>query len=87
VIAGDGSPELALDMTVAVGTTATALIGMSAGASSSRPQIGAASATVVADNNIMEEPEVIHGHPLLRAPGDVSPDEAMGTAQWALNQA
>jgi hypothetical protein len=33
------------------------------------------------------EPEVILGHPTLRAPRDVSLDEAMGTARWALTQA
>jgi hypothetical protein len=49
--------------------------------------MGAASTSAVASNDIVEELEVIHGHPLLRAPGDVSLDEAMGTAPWALNQA
>jgi hypothetical protein len=33
------------------------------------------------------EPEVILGHPMLRAPRDVSLDEAMGTARCALTQA
>jgi hypothetical protein len=33
------------------------------------------------------ELEVILGHPMLRAPGDVSLDEAMGTARWVLTQA
>jgi hypothetical protein len=33
------------------------------------------------------EPEVILGHSTLRAPGDVSLDEAMGMAHWALTQA
>jgi hypothetical protein len=33
------------------------------------------------------EPEVILGHPTLRAPGDVSLDEAMGMARWVLTQA
>jgi hypothetical protein len=32
------------------------------------------------------EPEVILGHPTLRAPEDVSLNEAMGTAHWALTQ-
>jgi hypothetical protein len=31
--------------------------------------------------------EVILGHPTVRAPGDVSLDEAMGIAHWALTQA
>jgi hypothetical protein len=35
----------------------------------------------------VEESRVILGHPMLRAPGDVSLDEAMGTARWALTQA
>jgi hypothetical protein len=35
----------------------------------------------------MEEPKVILGHPILRAPGDVSLDEVMGMAHWAVNQA
>jgi hypothetical protein len=33
------------------------------------------------------ELEVILGHPMLRALGDVSLDEAMGTAHWVLTQA
>jgi hypothetical protein len=33
------------------------------------------------------EPEVILGHPTLRAPGDLSLDEAIGTAHWAHTQA
>jgi hypothetical protein len=33
------------------------------------------------------EPEVILWHPTLRAPRDVSLDEAMGMARWALTQA
>jgi hypothetical protein len=49
--------------------------------------MGAASASVVNGDNIVEEPEVIHWHPLLRDPRGVSLDEAMGTAHWALNQA
>jgi hypothetical protein len=41
--------------------------------------MGAASALAVAHDDIVEH-EVIYGHTLLRAPGDVSLDEAMGTA-------
>jgi hypothetical protein len=55
-------------------------IGPSIGASSLHPQTGAATALAIADDDIVEEPEVALGHPLLRAPGDVSLDEAMGMA-------
>jgi hypothetical protein len=41
--------------------------------------MGAASALAVARDDIVEH-EVICGHTLLRASGDVSLDEAMGTA-------
>jgi hypothetical protein len=41
----------------------------------------------MADDGGSVEPEIILGHPTLRAPGDVSLDEAMGTAYWALTQA
>jgi hypothetical protein len=37
--------------------------------------------------DIMEESEVVLGHPLLRALGDVSLDEAMSMTHGALNQA
>jgi hypothetical protein len=44
--------------------------------------------TVAADDDVtVEEPGVILGHPMLRAPGDVSLDVDMGTARWALTQA
>jgi hypothetical protein len=49
--------------------------------------MGAASASVVDSDDILEGPEVICGHILLIDPGDISLDEAMGTAHWALNQA
>jgi hypothetical protein len=41
----------------------------------------------MADDDGAVEPEVILGHPMLRARGDVSLDEAMGTVRWALTQA
>jgi hypothetical protein len=41
----------------------------------------------MADDDGAVEHEVILGHPMLRAPGDVSLDEAMGTVRWALTQA
>jgi hypothetical protein len=63
-----------------MGMAAMALISSSAGASSSRPEMGAAFTTTFAGDDIMEEHEVSHGSPLLRALGDVSLDEAMGTS-------
>jgi hypothetical protein len=45
---------------------------------------GASSSTIAVDNGATVESEVILEHPTLRAPGDVSHDEAMGTAHWAL---
>jgi hypothetical protein len=56
-------------------------------ASSAGPSRGACFSTEMADDGSTGEPEVILGHPMLRAPGDVSFDEAMGTARWALTQA
>jgi hypothetical protein len=56
-------------------------------ASSTGPAGGASSSTVAADDGAAVESKVILGHPTLRAPGDVSLDEAMGTAHWALTQA
>jgi hypothetical protein len=78
-VTDDGSSTLVPDTTVVVS------IGPSVGASSPRPQMGATSASVVDGDDIVEEPEVVHVHPLLRAPGGLSLDEAMGTAHWALN--
>jgi hypothetical protein len=48
--------------------------------------MGVASTAVVAGDDIVEEFEVVQGHPLLRAPRDVSLGEAMGTTYWVLNQ-
>jgi hypothetical protein len=56
-------------------------------ASSTGPSGGACFSTKVADDGGAVDPEVILGHPTLRAPRDVSLDEAMGTARWALTQA
>jgi hypothetical protein len=39
------------------------------------------------DDIAVEEPGVILGHPTLRAPREISLDEAMGTTRWALTQA
>jgi hypothetical protein len=51
------------------------------------PTGGASSSTVAANDGAAVESEVILGHPMLRAPRDVSLDEAMGMAHWALTQA
>jgi G:T/U-mismatch repair DNA glycosylase len=47
----------------------------------------AAIALTGADDNTIEKPKVIMGHPGLRAPGTVSLSEAMGTTHFVLNQA
>jgi hypothetical protein len=48
---------------------------------------GTCFSTVEIDDGGAMEPEVILGHPTLRAPRDVSLDEAMGTTHWTLTQA
>jgi hypothetical protein len=63
----------------------TGLIGLTASAPSSPLQMADATASVGADDDTIEEPEVILVHPILRAPMDVSLSEAMGTTHWALN--
>jgi hypothetical protein len=45
-----------------------------------------ATASVGANDDAIEEHEVILGHPILRALRDVSFSEVMGTTHWALNQ-
>jgi hypothetical protein len=52
-----------------------------------QPQAADGSTTTGADETIMEELEAVLGHPPLRAPGDVSLDEVIGTVRWVLNQA
>jgi predicted HTH domain antitoxin len=47
----------------------------------------AATASASADDNIIEEPEVIMMHPGLRATGVVCLSEAMGMTHYVLNQA
>jgi hypothetical protein len=56
-------------------------------ASSVGPSGGMCFSIEAADDDSVVEPEVILGHPTLRALGDVSLNEAMGTAWWALTQA
>jgi hypothetical protein len=84
-VVGDGSlsPEVG---EVAIGIPAVST-GPSVCSSSPQPQMGAATTSTVVDDDIVEEPEVILGHPLLRAPWDVSLDEAVGMARWVLDQA
>jgi hypothetical protein len=48
---------------------------------------GACFSTETTDDGGAVEPNVILGHPMLRSPEDVSLDEAMGVAHWALTQA
>jgi hypothetical protein len=65
----------------------TALTSLAAGAPSPPPpQMAAATTSAGADDNAVEEPEVIMGHPDLRAPGAVSLSEAMGMTHFMLNQ-
>jgi hypothetical protein len=60
--------------------------GLAVGAPSSPPQVVATTASVGADDNAIEEPEVILGHPGHRAPGAISLSEVKGTTHFALNQ-
>jgi hypothetical protein len=46
----------------------------------------AATTSTWVDDNSVEEPEVIMGHPSLRVLGTVSLSEVMGTTHFALNQ-
>jgi hypothetical protein len=63
------------------------LTGPMVGAPSSPPHMGPTTAPTGDDDDVAEEPEVILGHLILRAPGDVSLSKAMGTTHWALNKA
>jgi hypothetical protein len=86
------------DTTAAVGATASlttgevatgspaASTGLTADAPSSPPWIAVATASVGADDNAIEEPKVIMGHPNPWALGQVSLSEVMGTGHFALNQ-
>jgi hypothetical protein len=71
------------DTNVTMGEMATGDLATSTG-----PVRGASPSTAVANDDVaVEESGVILGHPMRRAPGDVSLDEATGTAHWALTQA
>jgi hypothetical protein len=87
VVIGDGfsAPEVLRE-----GETNVMAGEMAAGdpAASTGPMRGASPSIIVDDNDIIvEESGVILGHPMLRAPRDVSLDEAMGTARLALTHA
>jgi hypothetical protein len=60
--------------------------GPMAGAPPSPPRMAATTSSMSADDNVVEEPEVIMGHPDLRAPGTISLFEVMGMTHFALNQ-
>jgi hypothetical protein len=94
---GDGVPALdtttmaeAMASLVTSGAGAgdpAASTGPTAGAPPSLPHMAAAITSMGADDNVVEEPEVIMGHPDLRAPGTVSLSKMMGMTHLALNQA
>jgi hypothetical protein len=52
--------------------------GLASGAPSSPPRMAAATASTGANNNAVEEPEVILGHPSLRALGGFLPLQGVG---------
>jgi hypothetical protein len=69
---------------VAVGGP-VALTGLAVGAPSSPPHMATVTALMDDDENAIEEPEVVMGHPGLRAPGDASLSEEMGTTHFVLH--
>jgi hypothetical protein len=93
VVAGsDGVPAPNTTTAAEAMVTSEAAIGdpaastnLVAGASSSPPRMATATASMSTDNNDVEEPEVIMGHPDLRVSGTVSLSEVMGTTHFALN--
>jgi hypothetical protein len=98
-IAAAGSDGVsALDTTTAVEAMASpttigaatgnsaASTGLVASAPPSPPRMAVATASMGADDNAVEEPEVIMGHPGLEALGSVSLSEAMIMAHFVLNQ-
>jgi hypothetical protein len=75
------------DTTVATGATTSSMAGeVAAGGPAASTGLRATTTSPIVNDNIVEEPKVILGHPVLRAPGDVSLDKAMGMAHWVLNQ-
>jgi hypothetical protein len=81
-----GAPTSSMAGEVVVGSL-VASTGPSAGTSTPQPQMGAATTSEVAGDDPVEEPEVVSGHPFLRASWDVSLDEVMGTTHRELHQA
>jgi hypothetical protein len=65
-------------------TASTSLV---AGPPPTPPRMVTATTSTGADDNAVEEPVVIMGHPGLRASGTVTLSEEMGTSHFALNQA
>jgi hypothetical protein len=87
VVIGDGFPAPEVlpegETNVTAGEMATGDPTASTG-----PMRGVSPSIIVDDNDVIaEESGVILGDPMLRAPRDVSLDEAMGTARWELTQA
>jgi hypothetical protein len=77
--------SLAMSETAASGPAASTAPAV--GAPSSPTKMVAATASAGADDNAVEEPKVIMGHPGLRESGTISLSEVMGTTHFALNQA
>jgi hypothetical protein len=86
VATGGGSPATEV---LPEGDTNVTVEEVAAGdpAGSTGPTGGASSSTVAVNDGTAMESEVILGHPMLRAPRDVSLDGSTGTARWALTQA
>jgi hypothetical protein len=81
VVVGATAPSPVHESAASEPTTTS---GPTAGATSSGPRAAAAVDTAAV---VVEEPEVVLGHPLLVVSGEVSLDEAVGTGRWALYQA
>jgi hypothetical protein len=62
-------------------------IGLATDVPSSLPHMVVATTLVGADDNAVEEPKVVMGHPGLNVPGGVSLSDMMGTTHFVLNQA
>jgi hypothetical protein len=95
VVPGDGSPvpemvprEDTTDIVEAVASTTASEVATGVPVTSTGPAADAPSSPprVVADGNTIEQPEVIMGHRTIRASGDVSLFDVIGTSHFALNQ-
>jgi hypothetical protein len=71
----------------AAASDVAALTGLTTGAPSSSPHMVATITSTSTDDNAIEEPEVIMGHPSLRVVGTISLSEVMGMTHVVLNQA